>query len=153
MGYVISGMFYQVRAGLGIGFSTAGAAAVVGEGIVGVRFGGSFREKDDGSGVLSGIMCDRVGDSLLADIVLTDCKLSFTKHYVNRDDGIRYHFTKQADETWVGEWEGSACGRGFAKCMIFPVPDVFFEPLILSGEQCSECGSLLGDDPGDIYRI
>ena len=130
MGYIIQGTFFRVSKD----FATA---PVTGDSSQSVMFAGSFR-KDD-SDTFIGAMIDRVGESQLTDIVLTETKFSFTKKYLHRKDAIRYSFKKQADDMWDGEWAGDACGYGLAKCAVLPVPDAVFQPLILFGNECFQC--------------
>ncbi len=47
--------------------------------------------------------------------------------YERREDTIRYHFKVRDGDTWVGEYEGDACGKGISRCVLTRVEDEFFQ--------------------------
>jgi hypothetical protein len=146
MGHIINGTFFSVP-------DESGAVPVGERSAQAILFGGSFRKENDNSSVFVGVMIDRLGESELTNIVFTDTQFSFTKRYLDRDDKIRYCLKKCTENVWEGEWAGDACGYGLAKCVVLPVPDAVFQPLILFENQCFQCGSLLDNDPGDVHLV
>ena len=67
-------------------------------------------------GEMSGIVNDAWGQSELFNIVFNDSNLSFCKKYFRRDDIIDYKLKKliNADNVWVGDYDGKDTGKGIA---------------------------------------
>lgn len=128
MAYLIQGFFYQKHSWLDIAHRSeteGGAGVVIRGGLCRFMYSGvifpNFEEPDQ----LIGEMLDHFGESELLGVKITQEDVSFTKKYLQRSDYINYVFRKEG-ELWVGEYFGSAVGRGDSKCIVNVAPDDLF---------------------------
>jgi hypothetical protein len=123
--YLIIGVWFQKRTGLGIAYDHTGAVPVWQTAICRSMYSGGFGRSPADSRIFTGNMVDPAGPSELSDITLSEKELSFTKRYYHRDDLIKYTFKKQSGGTWKGNYFGHACGTGFSRCVINQVSEDF----------------------------
>lgn len=125
--YLIQGFFFQRRGLVGIRHTIEGAIAVIQQGLVRDQFAGVLFPSDQDPEEYNGLMSDRIGESELSDVVITEDEFSFTKKYTFRDDPIRYTFHNEGD-IWVGTYTGPAVGSGTANCILTKVSKDLFDP-------------------------
>ena len=152
--YLIQGFFFQERPSLGLSALGGDLHAVFLHGLVRSLFSGVIGPDNCGEGILVGRLVDPLGESIVDDVHLTETALTFNKKYDGRPDVVRYAFTKQADGTWVGTYDGEETGNGFARCILVPVSEEFLRmPSRAVGTGCASCGNLFDDDPGDVRFV
>ncbi|HBD05729.1 TPA: hypothetical protein DCZ32_04705 [Candidatus Uhrbacteria bacterium] len=135
MWHLIQGYFFQPTLTLSTAHCSetkGGVRAVVDRKLVHAMFAGVIFPDPDGSGLV-GQMSDSFGISILSNIVIGPDILSFTKQYDNRPS-IHYKFRKDG-LLWVGTYDGSDTGKGWAKCSLTEVPAEIFEPPAIPLEQ------------------
>ncbi len=134
MAFLIQGVFFQDRSALGIAYQPiVGATVVVRSGISQFMYAGAmWHDPDRGkAGELTGRMQDYFGCSYLADIVISDDKMNFTKTYEDErrvEHPIIYTFFVRDGNTWVGEYSSAEVGLGVTRCILTEVDDEFFLP-------------------------
>jgi hypothetical protein len=130
MPYLIQGLFFQNRQWLGLGYKPAdGVVAVIRNGLCQFMYAGAiWQDPAHVMGGLTGHMLDTFGNSILSDIYIDDGVIRFKKKYDSRPDTIQYVFEKKDGNSWVGEYTGSAVGKGISRCVLTEVSDEFFLP-------------------------
>lgn len=130
MPFLIQGIFFQNQQWLGLGVrQIEGVIAVVHSGLCQFIYAGvMWQDPEHVMGGLTGHMQDACGNSALSDIYVSEFEVRFTKKYERRKDVIRYTFKVRDGQTWVGEYEGEACGKGISRCLITEVGEEFFQP-------------------------
>ena len=123
----VNGLFHQNFQSLGIAYlseAEGGVKPVVKTGFGQFMFTGIvFPDLNSRTG-MSGKMTDNFGESVLFDFEISDDKISFGKMYRGRRDCIYYTFELK-NGVWIGKYEGSATGSGYATCVIADA-EVFF---------------------------
>ncbi len=137
--YLIQGIFFQERHGIGLGFDQAGELAATWQPSMNYRFfSGGFGPDPENDKVMKGALTEATGPSDIVNIKLTKKRLTFTKKYPGRKDVIWYTFEKQPGGTWNGTYTGHAVGTGETNCIVTPVPDNFFAPTPVSTSAASK---------------
>lgn len=128
--YLVQGLFWQDKLTYGIGQKPSlGQAEYATRGLHHSLFSGVIAPPPTNpEAPLEGALQDNYGESTLSDVILTEEKLEFTKKYDHRSNEVRYTFNKKVAGFWIGAWEGSDVGTGFAKCVIMPVGPDYFDP-------------------------
>ena len=90
-----------------------------------IAFGGYFKLGGAPEGALDGQLIDLWGPSVIKG-EMNQRELSFRKVYDRRTDVISYTF-KMENGIWVGEYSGSATGRGVAHCITTKVIEDAFQ--------------------------
>lgn len=130
MACLIQGFFFQIQHWLGIAHRSeaeGGVGVVINEGLCRYMYSGVIFPNPHNEHELIGEMFDHFGESKLFDVKITEEEVSFAKKYDNRSDIIYYKFWREG-ELWIGEYSGSATGKGGAKCTIVEAPDSLFLP-------------------------
>lgn len=128
MAHLIQGFFYQKHSWLDIAHRSeveGGAGVVIKGGLCRFMYSGVIFPNPEEPDKLIGEMSDHFGESELLGVKITEEEVSFTKKYLQRPDYIKYTFRKEG-ELWVGEYTGSAVGRGDSKCVVIVAPDDLF---------------------------
>src|SRR6185369_3063133 len=94
--YLIVGIWWQERSGLGIAFDHTGAIPVWQSALCQSLYAGGFGPSPHNVRVLTGSMTDQAGESALTNITFTKTRLCFLKQYVHREDFIEYSFWKRS---------------------------------------------------------
>jgi len=88
-------------------------------------FHGHFAFEREGS--FEGITYDRCGIADITNGLIVDDKLSFYKHYVQRNDAIFYEFVfNRSTGLYEGTYSGVLTGEGSARLMLTTPPEKFF---------------------------
>ncbi len=129
--FLIQGLFSQEQQRFGIGYKPGiGEAVFVKPQMIQCFFSGFIGPQPEIAGEfpgMTGMMQDHYGEAEIADAMVTDESVSFTKIYIRRGDPIFYEFTKKEGDDWLGTYKGPAVGKGLAKCRITLVEDTFFD--------------------------
>ncbi|MEK7135989.1 MAG: hypothetical protein AAB821_00135 [Patescibacteria group bacterium] len=135
MPLLIQGLFFQNYLGLGLGVSPEGPIAVIRSGLGRFMYSGViWQDPEYPHDGFVGQMWDNYGASELSDVLVYEDEVGFTKKYERRADLIRYTFRVRESQTWFGEYEGKACGKGTSSCILTDVPDGFFQPEFIMGK-------------------
>jgi hypothetical protein len=129
--YLIQGVFFQERSGLGLGYVPGGEGyvAVIERGLCQYLYAGEIhRDPGLALGGLAGTMRDQFGESALSRIWISETRLHFQKKYCHREDVIEYSFSKRADGLWEGVYSGKVVGQGTTRCILNRTPEDFLQP-------------------------
>lgn len=127
MVFLIQGVFFQTREGLGTTWDLRdGLIAVIRSRIGQFMYSGAIWEDPPGSRVLTGRTQDHFGIADLSDIHLGVREVRFKKQYGRRSYCIDYSFKLRDGSNWLGAYNSPEVGSGVTRCVITPVPDEFF---------------------------
>ena len=126
--YSLQGIIFQSNKALTLGYKPGIGTAVMIQDIINYSMFHSIVSTDDenpSSGLLTGAMHDRWGDSIITDFRMTPNHIGFTKTYFGRP-AIYFNYPKH-DVHWEGKYHGADCGSGNTKIMVIEIEESFFE--------------------------
>lgn len=127
--YSLQGIIFQKSMAVGTAYMPGiGIAATINKVMNYGMFHAVVSTDEVDTRILSGMMSDRWGISVITDFIMNENGLTFQKQYENRPP-INYSFRECKENIWYGTYSGPDCGKGAAKLIVTPIEESFFEPV------------------------
>ncbi len=127
--YSLQGIIFQEGNQFETGFKPSIGIAVIIQKVMNYSMLHGIVSTNDDSNlhILSGVMADQWGQSIIHNFIMNENGISFTKVYDQRLP-INYWFREKKGDIWYGAYTGTDCGKGTAKLIVTPIDESFFFP-------------------------